>query len=775
MNYIRKENFMKNRRFIPLAILLFAAVLFFGGCRSGDGHTHEFSDYAVTVKSTCTTEGVLTASCTCGETQTKPLNPAPHDYNQKRICNACGTYSEDYGLVFQPNRDGTCSVEYSGYCTAERVEIPMHSPKGDLVTKIRANAFYGCDLIKEVVIPEGVTTIERYAFAHCTALVNLQMADSVAYIEYYAFYNCTALQSITFSSKLNAIRANAFQNCTALTEINLPAKDLFVAPTAFDNTAYLNSIAQWENGVLYLDRHLFLVKPEELPAHYEVKKGTVAIVANAFQNCTTLHTISFPESLIAIGSYAFLGCTALQTVGSLHQLQAIGHYAFQDCSSLTDALLPDTLESLGISAFDGCTGLAVFYIPDKPLSIGQDAFRGTPFYDTPAYWENGVLYFGVHLLSVNSAQLPKSYTIKEGTLDIAGAAFSGCKLDALYIPATVKLFGSGAFASSTIKDLYLSDLAAWCRLSFPSEAATPIGCATNAYFDNKLLTDLVISEEITEIGSYAFAGYKKLRSVTFHDGIKTIGTDAFRYCNGITDLYLTDPDQWLSADTKHIPNKEYYDLDFYGKVRRQIHLHLNGELLTHLDIPDHWTQLSARAFAICTSVTTMTIPENIQTTDLLYNYDEWLESVYYKGARILSPDGSHYPDSLFDPMKVYYYTGENTNVGGSYWCYDENGKIKKWHNCTPSNRPATCTAYQRCTDCQQAVAPALGHSFENGVCTRCQRADLSYAENADGTFTVIGLGSHDASILYIPETHNGKPVTAIGKMAFKNCTSSIPS
>ena len=101
---------------------------------------------------------------------------------------------------------------------------------------------------------------------------------------------------------------------------------------------------------------------------------------------------------------------------------------------------------------------------------------------------------------------------------------------------------------------------------------------------------------------------------------------------------------------------------------------------------------------------------------------------------------------------------------------------------------ATCTesgltAGSHCSVCgevltAQEVVPAHGHEYEQGVCTRCgfkRFSDGLIFEATDNgqSFRVKGIGDCTDSDVMIPETYNGKPVTAIADYAFKNCTSLV--
>ena len=88
---------------------------------------------------------------------------------------------------------------------------------------------------------------------------------------------------------------------------------------------------------------------------------------------------------------------------------------------------------------------------------------------------------------------------------------------------------------------------------------------------------------------------------------------------------------------------------------------------------------------------------------------------------------------------------------------------------------ATCTEQAVCERCNEKYGKALGHDYQNGVCTRCgdERASegLKYSLNSDGNgYTVTGIGTCTDTELVIPSKHNSKPVTSIGYEAFRGCT-----
>ena len=124
-------------------------------------------------------------------------------------------------------------------------------------------AFWGCNQITEVVIPDSVKHMNM-VFRECSSLKSVTLPNGLTKIGGGLFSECTALESITFPESVKAIEEEAFMRCGFKT-ITLP-------------------------------------------------EGLTAIEGSTFKDCTSLASINIPNSVTSIGKFAFENCTALKTI-----------------------------------------------------------------------------------------------------------------------------------------------------------------------------------------------------------------------------------------------------------------------------------------------------------------------------------------------------------------------------------------------------------------------------------------------------------------------------
>ena len=102
--------------------------------------------------------------------------------------------------------------------------------------------------------------------------------------------------------------------------------------------------------------------------------SVTSISPYAFQDRSSLTSVTIPNSVTSIGQYAFQDCSSLTSVTIPNSVTSIGQYAFSGCSSLTSVVIPNSVTSIEEATFANCSGLTSVTIPNSVRSIGQSAF-----------------------------------------------------------------------------------------------------------------------------------------------------------------------------------------------------------------------------------------------------------------------------------------------------------------------------------------------------------------------------------------------------------------
>ena len=157
-----------------------------------------------------------------------------------------------------------------------------------------------------------------------------------------------------------------------------------------------------------------------------IGQGVTTLGSGAFYNCTSLASVTLPDSLTIIsdggyGNGAFDSCAALTSVTIPNSVTSIGDYAFYDCTSLTSLTIGNSVTSIGNYAFQNCTSLTSITIPDSVTTIGNYAF-GYCSGLTSVVIENSGIGLGEFFYCTSLT----SITIGNSVTSISNAAFQNC-------------------------------------------------------------------------------------------------------------------------------------------------------------------------------------------------------------------------------------------------------------------------------------------------------------------------------------------------------------
>lgn len=399
---------------------------------------------------------------------------------------------------------------------------------------IRYNGEY-----EDAVVPYGVLQIAHGAFKNSDELMSLTISDGIKVLDGGILDGCSGLKDIYLPESVEKIEKDAFGSCKALRCIVLPAKDIeaeagflqgimleeFIMPDGItvlgEGLFYNASIERLTipNTVRKISKNCFegadieeVIIPEGVQeigeyAFYNSNVKRVAVPESVsklndgtFFRCMNIESIDLPEGLGYIGSDCFAYCSMLKALKIPDTVYSIGAGAFRYCTLMENIILPKELMSLERELFLGCESIRAVYIPESVRSIGEEAFKDC----------TGL----------------KSITLPDAIESIGFMAFYKCEsLRSIRLPQNLLFLWGNAFYECTMLE----------SVEF-NESLQLIGDLAFAY--SGISGSIELPDSVSEIGQQAFIA-TKLEAVSIPQYVQKIGTDAFKYCAGLT-LYVTE-------------------------------------------------------------------------------------------------------------------------------------------------------------------------------------------------------------------------------------------
>ena len=546
-----------------------------------------------------------------------------------------------------------------------------------------------------------VKQIGSYAFEKNTTLTSVSIPETVTELEYLAFTGCTKLEQVSFPAGLTSIDGCAFENCTALTAVTLPKRLTELGNDVFENCSALKSvwIPKSLTNINGFGDGCFAGCTALTDITFET--GITKIADHQFDG-SPIKSITIPGTVTTIGSSAFSGCANLTAIDLPTSVTQIDAYAFSS-TGLTAVTLPKHLRKLGLSAFSGCTALTGVALPDSLTALGYGVFQNCsaltavefPAGIAPASWRSGSGMLK-NCTSLRSVKLP-------GTVpSLDDDFFAGCTaLEQIVLPDSVTKIGSNLFN----------------------------GCTA--------LTDVTLSTNLQAIPANTFYGCASLQKLVAPYAVTKIGKNAFANCTSLTSLTLLRNVTEAAADALSYPEQ----VTVYGVkgTYAETYAASVGAPFAAIDRP-------ATAVFLPKSVTLKVGGSGrfLPSLDPIDCTDELVWSSSDASVAAVSADGT--VTGRKDGSAVITVTAGSVSAR----CEVAVGTPAHVHSYTAVVTAPTCAVQGYTTytcSCGEYYyddyVPALGHSYVDGVCTRCG------ASRPETRFVDVKLGSwYYNSIVY---------------------------
>ena len=239
----------------------------------------------------------------------------------------------------------------------------------DGITAIPDDAFWGCENLVNITLPQTVRTIGKGAFGQCVNLAQINIPEGVTSIGGDTFFLCRSLTRLTIPDSVTSIKGNPFQYMSA---------EIQVSP---ENPAF--SVT---DGVLFNKEHTRLIAcPCNKAGAYEIPEGVREIGAHAFQNCDDLTDVTIPGSVGSLEGNPFAYARLELKLSPENPHFSLVDGVLFDETGTKLLIYPggkegDTYEipkgttEIGEAAFTGCRHLSNVTVPESVTTIAPNAF-----------------------------------------------------------------------------------------------------------------------------------------------------------------------------------------------------------------------------------------------------------------------------------------------------------------------------------------------------------------------------------------------------------------
>ena len=704
-------------------------------------------------------------------------------------------------LIWELDDEGTLTISGSGSMdTYSMGTAPWYSEYRSAIKNIIINtdvntigkyAFYGCDCLANVTISYGVTNIDCYAFQNCSNLTRVNIPNSVTNIGDAAFYGCSSLTSVMISNNVTSVKGSTFYGCSSMTSATIPNSVTGIAESAFcgcntlTDVYYSGTVSQWNS--IQIDNNndplVFATK------HYEYAGSWIDAVAAGEIGDNLFWQLGSQGDLHIRGAGAMPDYSSespapwsyyssyIEGIVIEEGVTTIGDSAFAGCSNMTEAAISDSVASVGNYAFSGCSSLRVAH-----------------YSGTESQWNS--IQIGNNNDPLVYAE--KTYEGSENQLIAEGTCGENLFWE-LFQSGEFDIFGTGLMT-----DYSAENPAPWSIYS------SQIGW-------------VVINEEVTTIGDYAFAGCNSMEEVAIPESVTSVGSYAFSGCSSLRVVHYSGTEsQWNSIQIGNNNDPLIYAEKTYvwGTCGEDLFWTLGSEggllimgtgpmtdysaenpapwsiyisQIGWINIEEGVTTIGENAFTDCSSMTEVRIPDSVTSVgNYAFSGCDGLTVVLYSGtvSQWNSIQIGNNNDPLVYAEKTYEWSNdpiaEGTCGDNLFWqLYSEGslflrgtGPMTDYSSESPSpwsmyssqigwiviEEGVTTVgdyAFAGCSSMTEAVIPDSVTSVGNYAFSGCNSLQVAHYSGTVSQWNSIQIGNNNNPLVFVIKDYEGSGINAV--------------